>query len=785
MLANSGASDTSMSPWGLLHSPKTSGPADCVGCVLVEFDIDRGSILRLQVPNNIPVATHCVPAPGSSSPSLNASTEGGAPTWAGYFADQLIPDGSEKFDFALIWLVLNRPRPSRRFTQIVSVFEADHSGNWFCKVRWCVLSIEGSVVQLADCEGAHPAASFPVHGLTHHPMPSLPPQFPSPTLRRNHSVDSDIGDGDDRVFVTLLNSDHTAAVLFSSTADFEGFAARLASVQADENSSQALADDPPLFGISCTMTKKDTQVRRGSINKGIAVFSHHIGWLSCIVPLLEVAVDACCMIKGWNEQTETAQRAVLEALYNQLTAVVVPIVTELTEEQTAQGLASLVRHRCLHDDAVRTSKLTVPKQLFYRSVAETSSPATAALASGAEQTVPLQGPDGNNASQGSFGASANVASGDLPLESQPSLDISSSQSQSFSPAEGRQRGTPPANANSIPAGNAHLSVRALPHSPAETYYRVAQAASRVVVELFEVLGLELPRVVLLSALDKRMFILARQVPATKVSNACVAIGAVLSSLDPDVLATRIFPYTAITNTFQFEGRDSYIVGTMNPIFESIKPKRWWDVLVELDKKTFTCGDPELIAFLECAAAPAAEAGRLLWAAVGQFKARGSSDAADLELRCRRILTDMIHAVVRLGVSEETAPALSVFYRSRIGSMLCNEAAVKRGSQASWAEQLSACVTEDANALVSVLQRGLRCATTPNELYRLILSFPDGDVHLVAQLLFHSDPVVVLLAVALLRRIDSDPVGKLCVSRLNNFVLFAFEQLKAEMPDTGT
>jgi hypothetical protein len=51
-------------------------------------------------------------------------------------------------------------------------------------------------------------------------------------------------------------------------------------------------------------------------------------------------------------------------------------------------------------------------------------------------------------------------------------------------------------------------------------------------------------------------------------------------------------------------------------------------------------------------------------------------------------------------------------------------------------------------------------------------------------LLHPSFAIRLISVALLRRIESLPVGRLCISRLNSFLVLAYEQVSRDLPDTS-
>ena len=214
-------------------------------------------------------------------------------------------------------------------------------------------------------------------------------------------------------------------------------------------------------------------------------------------------------------------------------------------------------------------------------------------------------------------------------------------------------------------------------------------------------------------------------------------------------------------------------------------KKGWSDAVLIERKELTCTDPDVLTVTDRLAEPLAVAGRRLATCVGRHRAVGGSDVMLVETECRAALVEMLQQCLSLAATDEHATACAPLLRSRIGTAWALGKHGSRDVRPTWWVQLADCPQEDPNALVSVLQRGLRSTSTADELYALLLSLPGGSIEPLGELLLHRDPVVVLLAVTLMRRIDSDPVGRQCVSQLNSFLLFSYEQLKREIPDTNT
>jgi hypothetical protein len=146
----------------------------CAGVAVVEFDIDRGSVVRLQHPAPIPVAFHCLETLSSSPQAANVGTPGAGPSWSSYLTDQLIPDGTERYDFALTWLAVNRPAVAPRASFMTSLFAPGDDGSWSCSARFCALIIENGTLALIDCQGKTNPQRLALRELSHHPMPCAP-----------------------------------------------------------------------------------------------------------------------------------------------------------------------------------------------------------------------------------------------------------------------------------------------------------------------------------------------------------------------------------------------------------------------------------------------------------------------------------------------------------------------------------------------------------------------------------------------------------------------------------
>ncbi|ESL11368.1 hypothetical protein TRSC58_00883 [Trypanosoma rangeli SC58] len=101
-------------------------------------------------------------------------------------------------------------------------------------------------------------------------------------------------------------------------------------------------------------------------------------------------------------------------------------------------------------------------------------------------------------------------------------------------------------------------------------------------QMVEVCGASFWTLVVAVLLEKRVVILSRQGLPNDVCEAALSLGLIGNLLDPHFLTTKVFPYTSVNGFFHFSHIPGYIVGTLNPIFET--QHAWWDVLCDLDNK---------------------------------------------------------------------------------------------------------------------------------------------------------------------------------------------------------
>ncbi|KAG5498773.1 hypothetical protein JKF63_03061 [Porcisia hertigi] len=84
--------------------------------------------------------------------------------------------------------------------------------------------------------------------------------------------------------------------------------------------------------------------------------------------------------------------------------------------------------------------------------------------------------------------------------------------------------------------------------------------------------------------EKKILILSRKGEAADVCEAAISLGIIGNLLDRNFMAQKVFPYVSVSSVDYFLGVPGYIVGTLNPIFETVNP--WgWDLLCDLDKKS--------------------------------------------------------------------------------------------------------------------------------------------------------------------------------------------------------
>ncbi|CCD14702.1 unnamed protein product, partial [Trypanosoma congolense IL3000] len=101
-------------------------------------------------------------------------------------------------------------------------------------------------------------------------------------------------------------------------------------------------------------------------------------------------------------------------------------------------------------------------------------------------------------------------------------------------------------------------------------------------QLLEAFGMHFWVMVVAVVLEKRIVILSRQGFPNDVCEVALSLGIIGNILDPSFTARKVFPYTSVSGYALFSQVPGYIVGTLNPIFES--QGSWWDVLCDVDKK---------------------------------------------------------------------------------------------------------------------------------------------------------------------------------------------------------
>ncbi|ORC90798.1 uncharacterized protein TM35_000072220 [Trypanosoma theileri] len=129
-----------------------------------------------------------------------------------------------------------------------------------------------------------------------------------------------------------------------------------------------------------------------------------------------------------------------------------------------------------------------------------------------------------------------------------------------------------------PFGTSHsIHIPVLPESYDFTFSRYG------LERMVEICGSSFWFVVMAIILEKRIVVLSRQGLPNDVCEAVLSLGLIGDLLDPHFTTTKVFPYTSVNGFLHFSNIPGYIVGTLNPIFET--QQAWWDVLCDLDNKT--------------------------------------------------------------------------------------------------------------------------------------------------------------------------------------------------------
>ena len=298
--------------------------------------------------------------------------------------------------------------------------------------------------------------------------------------------------------------------------------------------------------------------------------------------------------------------------------------------------------------------------------------------------------------------------------------------------------------------------------------------------------------------EKRIVFIGRTCNATDVCEAVVALGLLGNSLYPQFLEMKAFPYTSVNNMSHFSSTPGFVVGTMNPIFEA--QKSWWDVLCDVESGTIVMSDAvkSQIEDLACSAqdddmcrALKKEARRM------QMLLKTSTEVDDF---VRLALVRYVQTVAALAsvpdrqvptglrsIRDANSKRIHSFYLTGNFREFVKTVDSETCSMMLFAAQVTQTHGLEDFEIMQIFQSILRIIRTPEQTTRLLTFFPTalGGLGCCAMHLAHQAFAVRLIVVALLRRLESFPLGRMCISRLNSFLMLAYEQVNKDLPDTSS
>lgn len=304
---------------------------------------------------------------------------------------------------------------------------------------------------------------------------------------------------------------------------------------------------------------------------------------------------------------------------------------------------------------------------------------------------------------------------------------------------------------------------------------------------------------------RRVVVFSKVQSATVVCEAVLSLGILGQAVDPHYLSQRVFPYTSINFMTMFRGIAGFIVGTVNPMYET--QTRWWDVFVDLDANTVTTATPELEDTLVGKSLPHVvsdmEAYKNVSRGIVHQRAMMAS-VTDVEQYVRQFLMEHMCMCVlssqgtlvasRRGLPERFVTLTTLAQKRRATDWMVTD---MRDISARFCERPEAQIVllvstlrrshdfEDFE-LMQLVQELLRLVQSEDDMLQLLIALPaalDGLSPLVSKI-FHGSLPVRMTVVALLRKIDASLVGRPCLAKVNGFLLNAFESLAKDLPDTS-
>lgn len=517
------------------------------------------------------------------------------------------------------------------------------------------------------------------------------------------------------------------------------------SPSADLNNSATLSEGSAeesrgrvvLFGLCAAITRKDAEVRRGGINKSVALIGPSIHLLEPFYELLVDAAEKCCEVKGKGALEMDQQRDILCKTFD-------AIRTALRETDRQAGISKLTQlDRC-------------------------------AFATAAGDCI---GP--------------NVAT--------------STQVTCFN----RRRKV------IIPHLEAAFGAGSFQYRPRTSTTPLLALVQGLKDKIFVLLAALLGRC--------RVVVYSRSFPSTNVCECVVALGALMESVDPRFVRQRVYPYTSINHMSLFDSVPGFVVGTLNPMFES--QKSWWDVLVDIssDGATLAVANSDMEAFLfinndRCSHRGAdKEAFRELHR--GIVHRRSGLHASEQELEC--YVADFLQEYLRSCVTFALfgSPRSSLF-KTLPRKLMDVYPAAQRSRMERWMgtdlhdtlQQFSRSSDATASFLVSCLRRSqlfedfeivqlvqeLLRSSHDRDLVVVLSQFAAslGGLAPLAAKMVHGSLAVRMTVVTLMRKLEvctavptdgaanAKSAGRICVTKLNGLLMNIYETLHRDLPDTS-
>ncbi|CUF85277.1 Hypothetical protein, putative [Bodo saltans] len=496
-----------------------------------------------------------------------------------------------------------------------------------------------------------------------------------------------------------------------------------------------------LFGLCAAITRKDAEVRRGGINKSVALIGPSIHLLEPFYDILVDAAEKCCEVKGKGDKEIRQQQEILQKVFDNILAALFE-----------------ANQQCLR------GKLTQLDRCAYAAAAGDRH--SSAVASTAQVTC--------------FARKHKVLI--------PHLEPTGFGSGSFA------------------------------YHPKTSTSPLLTLAQGLKDKLFVLLAALLGRC--------RVVLYSRSLPSTNVSECVLALGALMEAVDARFVRQRVFPYSSINHMSLFDSIPGFVVGTLNPMFES--QKTWWDVLVDVSDTEVTLSvsntDIETLLFMNndrCSYRGAdKEAYRELHR--GIVHRRTGLQASDQELEC--YVADYLQEYIRSCVTFAMfgSPRSSLFktlprklmdvypaaQRSRmerwIGTDLHDALLLFSRSHDATASFLVSCLRRSQHfedfEIVQLVQEMLR-SSHDRDLVLVLSQFALslGGLAPLAAKMVHGSLAVRMTVITLMRKLEtctasggssyspissSKSAGRICVTKMNGLLLNIYETLNRDLPDTS-